>query len=1303
MAKQIKKTDLVEDDIFSSIRDSALKTITVIEKINAEFIQTSKSLKESIGGAKFSNSKSIDEFTKAVSAAQKVQAQSLKLDQEKLKVNQQLSKSEEMLAKSTQAKSKADQESLKTSQQKEVLAQQEEKTKQQTLRTAQQQAAADEKTARAAAKAKKAAEDENNAYKQLEVNTRKLKNESKDYAAQLRALEVAGQKNSKQWYALDKAYRQTTKAAQDGDAALKKIDSTVGDNFRNVGNYKDAINKLRSGLGQLGLAFGIGSVVQGAGKTIIEFDQKIADLVAITGASGKDLEFFKTQAIELGKGVEGGASQVIEAYKLIASAKPELLENATALDAVTQSAITLSQASGLELTDAATRLTDAMNQFGAPAEEAGKFIDVLANGALFGAAEIPQVTDALLKFGAVAKTANVSIEESTALIEALASKGLKGADAGTALRNVMLKLSAPDALPKEAKDMMDKLGISFETISNTSLPFAKRLEAMKPLLKDNAAMVKVFGLENTVAATNLIGMTGEIEDLTSKMDKQGTATEQAEARTNTLSFALNELKETWNALVLEFANGEGSSQLLINGLRFIAENLGTILKWVGKGVVAWASYRTILAAVQAKNFLMNGGLKNTVTGLMDIFKNTKKAGEGAQEMGEGMTKAGNSMKAVPWMAIIGAVIELATALYDVATGADVAQAKMEAFERYKKGAAAENAKFISGISDEIEANSKMLELKVAQGKMTEENANKERLAFLQSKQFFQEVTNFQTRQTTTEYFNIFGKIANQVEEINRNIKLAEASIKSYEADDAFKNRLKIGEEKGKIKALKESRGALWEYNKVLQDEVHNLRVLEAQAKTTEKANTSYTKTQAKQATGIKNVNVELEKQNEYLSEQTELLNALDEIYRNREIDALNVKIEQETATQSQSASDTGQFSTNELAQMIYERTELEKKAIDERLKYDLEALDIKSQAEIQKARESLAAAYLKASTASGISTEDKIQLQADYQAALEQLEMDELQRAADLELKKKALTEKSVDDKLKLETDAAKETGEKIDEIFNRALTRMEDNEKKSDERRIERAKTQREMIDMLADYFIKKSNEKIAQIDKEIAAAEQQADTLRQLAINGNITAKESLAEQQRLIVEANRKKEAELKKQERIKLAQSVYQAYSSKVEAGSKNPLVDTIKDITLLNQFISSLPTFYEGTETTVGAALGAPQLSGRDGHIVRVDGSEKILNPKLSAMTGDLTTSEIARIANEYNNGKLMSKGDGAVQISTGWNSSEVLKKLDEIGRVISDKPEMNIEVGQIVQGAMDIIHSTKKGNTIIYNKYRVKG
>ena len=548
MAKQIKSSEIYEDDIFKNIRESAEKTIETINKINAEFKQTGEVLKKSIGGAKFDTAKSVNEFVKAQSQANKLQKEAIQLDKARIEAEKQM-------AMATAASEKAEQQAIKTEREKLKL-------DQDLARQAERKAKAEEKAA-------KAARDESSAYKQLEKNTRELKNQSKELAAQMLVMERNGQKNSKAYRELASKYKEVTRAAQQGDAQLKKIDSTIGDNFRNVGNYKSAVGGLKNALGQLGLAFGIGSVVRNAGETIVQFDKQVADLKAITGASGDDLKFFKEQAAELGKSVEGGASQVIEAYKLIGSAKPELLSNAKALDSVTQAAITLSQASGLELTDAATRLTDAMNQFGAPAEEAGKFINVLANGALFGSAAIPDVTDALLKFGAAANTSNVGLEESTALIELLASKGLKGAEAGTALRNVMLKLSAPDALPKEAQDRLADLGVSMEALKDTSKPFADRLDALKPLLNDNAALVKVFGTENAIAATNLLRGTDAVRQLTKDMETQGTAQKQAKENTNTLSFAFNELKESWNAMILQLTSGDGMS-VVVDGIKFLA-------------------------------------------------------------------------------------------------------------------------------------------------------------------------------------------------------------------------------------------------------------------------------------------------------------------------------------------------------------------------------------------------------------------------------------------------------------------------------------------------------------------------------------------------------------------------------------------------------------------------------------------------------------------------------------------------------------------------------------------------------------
>ena len=343
------------------------------------------------------------------------------------------------------------------------------------------------------------------------------------------------------------------------DVRVRKADHAVGDFHKTVGNYPK-IASLTSGLKNLVGAFGLvggialfASIMKNAFDTIKKFEQALADLSAITGATGKDLDYLKNQAIELGKGTKGGAVAVVEAYKLIASAKPELLENVAALNQVTEAVLTLAQASGMEMPDAAIALTDAMNQFGADASQATVFVDALANGAKYGAAEIPQVTEALLKFGAVARTSNVSIQESTALIELLAENGLKGADAGTALRNVLLKISAPDALPRRAQEEFAKLGISLETLKDKSIPIQQKLELLKPLLKDNASIVKVFGLENATAALNVLGHTDRLKELTAKMNENGTATEQANIRMDTLTGSIDKLESSWGSFVLSLS------------------------------------------------------------------------------------------------------------------------------------------------------------------------------------------------------------------------------------------------------------------------------------------------------------------------------------------------------------------------------------------------------------------------------------------------------------------------------------------------------------------------------------------------------------------------------------------------------------------------------------------------------------------------------------------------------------------------------------------------------------------------------
>ena len=374
------------------------------------------------------------------------------------------------------------------------------------------------------------------------------------------------------------------------DGKIRKADAAVGDFTKNVGNYPK-LTSFTDGIKNLIGAFGIGGgiaafagILSSAYQEVKQFEQGVADLSAITGASGKELDYLKNSAIELGKTTKGGATAVVEAYKLIGSAKPELLENVASLNQVTQAVLTLSKAAGMEMPEAAIALTGAMNQFGADASQAGLFIDTLANGAKYGAIEIPQTTEALLKFGAVAKNSGVSIQESVAAIQILGPSFKSVEEAGTGFRNLMLKITAPDALPKEAfkilSEALKESGVSIDYLKDKTIPFASKMEVLKPLLSDNSKLVKVFGVENVTAATTLLKQTDAFEKLIPKIKEFGSAEEQASIRMNTLQGKTDQLSSTYDSLVLSVNSGSGSISYAFKGfVDILTEGLEGLIRF----------------------------------------------------------------------------------------------------------------------------------------------------------------------------------------------------------------------------------------------------------------------------------------------------------------------------------------------------------------------------------------------------------------------------------------------------------------------------------------------------------------------------------------------------------------------------------------------------------------------------------------------------------------------------------------------------------------------------------------------------
>lgn len=292
--------------------------------------------------------------------------------------------------------------------------------------------------------------------------------------------------------------------------------------LRETALLESAFTKVAAAVASFAAALAIGNVIRESVNAARAYEKTLADLSAITGVAGDGLVRLSDEAKDLARNSTASSGAVVEAMKLIASAKPELLETAGALTAVTKEAIALAEASGMQLPAAAEAVTLALNQFGEGADQAARFVNVLAAGAKFGASEIGDTAIALKNSAVSAAAARVSFEETNAALQALAAGGIKGGEAGTALRNVILKLE--NDTDKKLKPSVVGLAGALEALGQQNL--------------SSAALTKMFGLENVNAAQALIGSAQAVKNLTGQLTGTNTAYEQAATNTDTFDAAI---------------------------------------------------------------------------------------------------------------------------------------------------------------------------------------------------------------------------------------------------------------------------------------------------------------------------------------------------------------------------------------------------------------------------------------------------------------------------------------------------------------------------------------------------------------------------------------------------------------------------------------------------------------------------------------------------------------------------------------------------------------------------------------------
>ena len=353
MAKRISSKDLFEqEDIFKGVRDSAETTIKKLDGLKQGLVGLAKETKSAFSSVKIDNVQSLNQLIKLVEKANKINKEAIAIDKARKQSLDNKTKAEVQL---------------------QIIEREKQKTAQETLKTQRLQAQEEARLNKEKEKSTKVTNDQANAYKRLEKNTRDLKNQSKQIGATLLELASKGQKNSAEYQKLTRQYQQVTAAAKKGDEQLKKLDKTVGDNFRNVGNYQSALSGLKGALGTLGIAVTGASVFSNTFNIIKNFDQAQADLSAISGKTKEELAGLTEQAKKLGETTQFSATE-------ITNMQIELAKLGFTTDQITQSTSAIANfaaATGADIPSAAALAGSALRGFNLDASEMERAVSVM--------------------------------------------------------------------------------------------------------------------------------------------------------------------------------------------------------------------------------------------------------------------------------------------------------------------------------------------------------------------------------------------------------------------------------------------------------------------------------------------------------------------------------------------------------------------------------------------------------------------------------------------------------------------------------------------------------------------------------------------------------------------------------------------------------------------------------------------------------------------------------------------------------------------------------------------------------------
>ncbi len=322
---------------------------------------------------------------------------------------------------------------------------------------------------------------------------------------------------------------------------------TAGSNMDEAGNKTISLgdvikaNLISSAIinGVKELANGIKELAKGAISVGMDFESGMSQVAATMGMTTQEIAGgseaytkLENAAKEAGNTTQFSATQAAEALNYMALAGYDADKAVETLPTV----LNLAAAGGMDLATASDMVTDSMSALGDKAGTTESFVDKMAKTSQKSNTSVQQLGEALLSVGGTAKSLAGGVTEANTVLGIFADSGTKGAEGGTALRNVILSLTAPT---DTAKKKMQELGLEVFDANGNMRPLNETFQDLNGILGDmtqgeqTEVLNTIFNKVDLKSVNALLANSGErFNELSGYIENSTGAAEQMAATMN---------------------------------------------------------------------------------------------------------------------------------------------------------------------------------------------------------------------------------------------------------------------------------------------------------------------------------------------------------------------------------------------------------------------------------------------------------------------------------------------------------------------------------------------------------------------------------------------------------------------------------------------------------------------------------------------------------------------------------------------------------------------------------------------------